>query len=337
MSITLPGGFSPEKYIEKAEIKAGVSKKRVSMAVSFLSGLAIAANFDQLKLFISTIISNHQISDSNVSDNEIQEVKNVQASKVENNEIQESSPETDNAFGIKTIGLSDDMTFSEAFSISREELGSGGVFEWKGNLYNTYYKEEWDDLSDAAKNKFSEDIADLNKDISDPISTNDIDCEIIKNVHFIEEKFIASEYLELENGEDIKIDVFSRNGENYSKIDINNDGTDDYEFSVSNPTEFIGLNGLTDQFVDDISYLTEEELIISTEVIEIDGHLSVIKTFADNSQEVSADLDGDGTFESVLTFDEDGVIEDNLFTSIAPDDPHIDNLDLDEFDNYEPQ
>ncbi len=44
-------------------------------------------------------------------------------------------------------GVSDDMAFNEAFKTAREEVGPGGFFEWHGNTYNTYYKEEWDQMT----------------------------------------------------------------------------------------------------------------------------------------------------------------------------------------------
>ena len=34
-------------------------------------------------------------------------------------------------------GISDDMSFNEAFATARAEVGAGGIFEWKGNSYNT--------------------------------------------------------------------------------------------------------------------------------------------------------------------------------------------------------
>jgi hypothetical protein len=41
--------------------------------------------------------------------------------------------------------VSDQMSFSEAFSAAREELGAGGVFAWQGQYYNTFYAEELND------------------------------------------------------------------------------------------------------------------------------------------------------------------------------------------------
>lgn len=54
--------------------------------------------------------------------------------------------------------VNDSMSFTEAFQTSRAEVGTGGIFEWKGNLYNTYYKEEWDNMDKSDKVAFFESI-----------------------------------------------------------------------------------------------------------------------------------------------------------------------------------
>lgn len=43
--------------------------------------------------------------------------------------------------------VNDDMSFSEAFAAARDEVGAGGVFEWHGQAYNTFYKEEFEAMS----------------------------------------------------------------------------------------------------------------------------------------------------------------------------------------------
>lgn len=50
--------------------------------------------------------------------------------------------------------VNDGMTFGEAFSAAREEVGAGGVFEWHGNVYATYNEQEWNNMSDADRAKF---------------------------------------------------------------------------------------------------------------------------------------------------------------------------------------
>ena len=47
------------------------------------------------------------------------------------------------------------MSFNEAFAAARAEVGSGGVFEWRGGYYGTYYENEWAEFSDEFKREFS--------------------------------------------------------------------------------------------------------------------------------------------------------------------------------------
>ena len=41
--------------------------------------------------------------------------------------------------------VSDEMSFGEAFASARAELGPGGVFQWNGEVYHTFYASELDD------------------------------------------------------------------------------------------------------------------------------------------------------------------------------------------------
>jgi hypothetical protein len=49
---------------------------------------------------------------------------------------------------------SENIPFSEAFKTAREINGSGSWFTWKGNIYNTYYKEEWQAMSSSEKDEY---------------------------------------------------------------------------------------------------------------------------------------------------------------------------------------
>jgi len=78
--------------------------------------------------------------------------------------------EPDNSVEILTIKpvteINDqNISFGEAFKVAREISGKGGWFVWKGNVYNTYYKEEWEDLSPKEKNDYlaSIEIQDIQK------------------------------------------------------------------------------------------------------------------------------------------------------------------------------
>jgi hypothetical protein len=51
-------------------------------------------------------------------------------------------------------GVNDDMSFSEAFAAARQEVGPGGVFEWHGQIYGTYYADEWNNMSAAERAEY---------------------------------------------------------------------------------------------------------------------------------------------------------------------------------------
>lgn len=80
--------------------------------------------------------------------------------------------------GIQTSdAVNDDMSFSDAFAAAREDVGSGGVFFWRGNLYNTFTREEWDAMSDEDKNDFGRDISVAHDNREDQGANQDTDGE----------------------------------------------------------------------------------------------------------------------------------------------------------------
>lgn len=71
--------------------------------------------------------------------------------------------------------VTETMTFEQAFASSREEVGPGGVFNWHGNTYNTFYKEEWNRLSLEQKQDFLHDVGFEVAKNDDPIHIDPID------------------------------------------------------------------------------------------------------------------------------------------------------------------
>lgn len=49
--------------------------------------------------------------------------------------------------GLRVAQVDDDKSFAEAFADARAQVGPGGVFEWHGKVYGTYYKDEWDQMT----------------------------------------------------------------------------------------------------------------------------------------------------------------------------------------------
>ena len=59
----------------------------------------------------------------------------------------------DNSPKIATV--SQDLSFGQAFAEARAEVGPGGVFHWHGGVFNTYYVEEWNNMSSSERSAFA--------------------------------------------------------------------------------------------------------------------------------------------------------------------------------------
>lgn len=58
--------------------------------------------------------------------------------------------------GLKVATVDDSMSFAHAFDAARAQVGAGGVFTWRGNIYNTYTADEWKAVSDDDKHLLAE-------------------------------------------------------------------------------------------------------------------------------------------------------------------------------------
>ena len=62
------------------------------------------------------------------------------------------------ATGVRVAHVDDDASFSQAFADARAQVGPGGVFEWHGRVYGTYYKNEWDNMTAEQKHEYQASI-----------------------------------------------------------------------------------------------------------------------------------------------------------------------------------
>lgn len=60
--------------------------------------------------------------------------------------------------GLRVAEVSDDLSFAKAFTAAREEVGPGGVFTWRGHIYNTYTESEWKAMSAEDRQLFAEQV-----------------------------------------------------------------------------------------------------------------------------------------------------------------------------------
>lgn len=144
-------------------------------------------------------------------------------------------------------GVSDDMSFSQAFAAARAEVGAGGAFEWHGRVYGTYYKDEWDGMSAQQRHDFevaairgnqaetSADTASVHADHYVADETVDKyshdgqseytqhDTVQVDTVDDDEVRILGLEAVQDEDGGQINIAAFDINGEHAMLVDIDND------------------------------------------------------------------------------------------------------------------
>lgn len=128
--------------------------------------------------------------------------------------------------------VDDSMSFAEAFSSARQEVGAGGVFVWKGQLYNTYTAEEWEELSADEKDEF-----DLSTE--EFIEADVEEVELLGSEQYSDEEVAVAEVM-VDDDEVYLVDV-----------DPDDMESDEYEFMVTD----IDGDGIVD--VDEIIDISE--------------------------------------------------------------------------------
>jgi hypothetical protein len=165
---------------------------------------------------------------------------------------------------VKETVAEDSQSFKEAFDAARAELGPGGVFRWRGNLFNTYTEDEWKNMSDEDKEQFAQNL-------NPKVSPSDIDTTQIENmeedaendveVQMVEEDVAAVSIeveedtvhdeplqdaddddvrvigygdVDLANGRSVTVEELEINGQRVAVIDIDQDGVGDIAMSDLN-------------------------------------------------------------------------------------------------------
>lgn len=204
--------------------------------------------------------------------------------------------------------VSDDMSFSEAYQSARAEVGAGGIFEWKGNTYNTYTKDEWDSLTEEDRqdylssitdriekieqeniddNNSEELIADLDSELNSE-ADNDIDADLESGV-------LESELLGVT--EDLDGDgVIDIVGVDYNKNDmidvmIDTDGDGKMDQVILDYDEEVGLTG--NEEIIDLENDVEQDVIIDNDSVDTSTDDTLIAENSDIDRFDDAELNPD--------------------------------------------
>ena len=131
--------------------------------------------------------------------------------------------------------VTDDMSFNEAFATARGEVGQGGFFEWNGETFNTYYKEEWEVMSKAEQNEFLQSVDENAIEVAEVSNEETLEEDDLVYEEVSEEiiyEITEDDYIEVGDlNEDGRIDIASVNANDNDipdvVIDIDGDGTMD--------------------------------------------------------------------------------------------------------------
>ena len=91
-------------------------------------------------------------------------------------------------------GVEDDMSFGQAFAAARSELGPGGVFTWHGQIYGTYYGNEWNAMTSEEREQY---WVDVNHTVE---SMNEESADLNEEEELVDDSLALEEELEEEEG-----------------------------------------------------------------------------------------------------------------------------------------
>lgn len=189
--------------------------------------------------------------------------------------------------------VNDDMSFGQAFAAAREEVGPGGCFEWRGQLYGTYTADEWNHMSDAEKAEYASHF-----------SWNQIDSSS-SQVHHNQQN--------LAQNNDDDIPVVSVDHENKPSLAQNDETHTEEGHTPDNGGEEVVA------VVDPAGTVPPEPEIEIIGVIHDDETgANIGGMLVDNQEVVLIDVDNDITFDyMVVDANADGIIQENEIVDIS--------------------
>lgn len=130
----------------------------------------------------------------------------------------------------------DGMTFGQAFANARAEIGPGGIFEFEGEIYSTYYEAEWDNLSKDERMEYNQKLNAVLREEPGALETSSAAPSAQEHEESVGEGFIPSEAVlyeqdnvmvisgQVEGHDAVIIDDLATTSVDLMGVDINKDG-----------------------------------------------------------------------------------------------------------------
>jgi hypothetical protein len=180
--------------------------------------------------------------------------------------------------------VNDDMDFNHAFASARAEVGAGGAFVWKGKVYDTYYNEEWDAMSDDQKGQYN----------------NSVHVNIPEENHAVAEAYVPTiEPLSISTSNE-SVAVHSSE----KPIEV------DKPMAVAEPI-YVTAKGIapTENLLIDKPDLDSGEHAVASSMLPNEGAIAAVvkeMNLPTDMHATQADNDGDGITDAILVTDNEG-------------------------------
>lgn len=210
---------------------------------------------DDFKDAASDILGSNEAAAAEVNVNPEQEAAEESEVVTEVEDVTASVVET-----LPVAEVSDEMSFGSAFAAARSQVGAEGVFEWRGNYYSTYTKEEWDAMDADARGEYMQKYyeTDMNADTDMETETEEVveAHEVAENmtvqeeftvsqvqasavvveskdveVEFVVEETVSSDVVfgQTEGHDTMFVDADGDGAADYMVVDVNDDGEAGYD------------------------------------------------------------------------------------------------------------
>ncbi len=204
--------------------------------------------------------------------------------------------------GLKVATVSDSMSFDHAFSAARAQVGPGGVFTWRGHIFNTYTADEWKALSNDDKHHLAEQVkpevpaADVNtQQVAEAQAPQDDDVQIVPSNdqpqhHDVEirpehsqeattqvttwndlaqedndVRIVGYKDVPIGHGRSVTMQEFDINGQRVAVIDVDKDGTPDFAMTDLNHNQQMDEGEVIDlQTGEALSFTNDEPAVENT-------------------------------------------------------------------------
>ncbi len=207
--------------------------------------------------------------------------------------------------------INDNMSFGDAFAAARAEVGPGGVFHWRGNVYSTYIEKEWDEMSSEDRAAFGERVApEIAKEENEhphhhdthqhhEHASNDIheiddsDVSVVNDDPDV--RLIGVQDVTMEDGSVQTIGAATVNGYDVVLVDMNHNGEFDYAGVDANQNGYIDADERMD--------ISDSHISVSSFRQEAGDDLIVQK---------SDETDDSDIYETPMTSDSDWLSDDSM-------------------------